>query len=565
MEIFTSSITTFYRSVYDIAAHAKEQGMVFYGAGFWGRKACEIFALFHVYPTAFCDDDPEKQGTLFAFDGREIPILSLNEAAEQFPNAVYIATVTSSRDVHPYRYEMNCRLRERGLLSPDSGFHPVRYLFLLEGGMAGMDGPLSFGENPFKPEYLENMVVFNHMTNSGSMFLGTLVDGHPNIVSVPLLGNYVPLKTVYEKRLQYLTGKELVIETASQLHPFFDSSFPDEVYFHQVSRLADSYYCDQNGKPENRIYVSPHKMVSALNRALMAQGRVSYATLLKAIFAAYQNATGGQYTAGREYWMFFMNHKSNYDLSELEGLLTKDDFKRLEYWFIIREPVQHVFSWIKRFILESKDEKKFAFLGRPKEYLDRFSSDLGLMLEITDKNKDKTVRIIRFEDTKRELRGTMQSVCCCLDIPFHECLLESTANGIPVYFPRSYDGKTAGAIGTNDMTAVERRDYSALLSTYDVFRLELVCQNFKRTYGYGCDVPDYHQFSQAFLEELYRDPFRFEETLDRDGRSAFEKGYFASGERVGCHDYLVELFLNYMKRDTPELFTDIIEPKAEEE
>lgn len=565
MEIFTSNITTFYRSIYDIVAHAKERGMVFYGAGFWGRKACEIFALFQVCPTAFCDDDPRKQGTFFELDGRRIPIISLDEAAERFPGAVYIATVTSNRDVYPYRYEMNCRLQERGLLSPDSGFHPVRYLFLLEGGMAGMDSPLSFGENPFKPEYLDNMVVFNHMSNSGSVFFGTLMDGHPNIINVPLLGDFVPLKEVYLKRLRYLEGKELVIETASQLHPFFATDFPDEIYFHQAARLVDSYYCDQDGKPENRIYVSPHKMVSALNRALMGQGKVSYAMWLKAIFVAYQNATGGQYTAGREYWMFFMRHEANYDLREMDHLLQKGDFKRLEYWFIIREPIQHIFSWIKRWVLDSAEDKKFAFIGRPKEYLDRFSCDLGLMLETTAQNRDKTVRVIRFEDTKRKLRGTMQSVCQCLDIPFDECLLESTTNGIPVYFPGSYDGKMTGAIGTNDMTAVNRRDYSALMSAYDVFRLELVCQNFKRTYGYGCDVPDYHQFSQAFLEELYRDPFRFEETLNRDGYRAFEKGYFSPGEQVGCHGYLTELFLTYMKQDTPELFADMITPKAEED
>jgi len=565
MTIFTSNITTFYRSIYDIADHARERGLVFYGAGFWGRMACEIFALFNVCPTAFCDDNPEKQGTFFEFHGQNIPILSLDEAAKQMPNAVYIATVTSSRDVHPYRYEMNCRLQERGLLSPDSGFHPVRYLFLLEGGMEAMNNPLPLAKDSFQPEHLSNMVVLNHMSDSGSVFFGTLMDGHPNVVNVPLLGDFVPLQELYLKRLQYLEGKELVVETASQLHPFFSTEFPDEVYFHQTSRLVDSYYCDQNGVREERVYVSPNKLVSALNRALIDKGHVSYAMLLKSIFAAYQNAIGGQYVAGKDYWMFFMRHKANYDLCEMDDLLAKGDFKRLEYWFIIREPVQHTYSWIKRWIFEAAENMKFSFISRPQEYLDRFSCDLGLMVEKNNKNRDKTVRVIRFEDTKLRLRDTMRAVCRCLQIPFDECLLEATANGVPVYFPRSYNGKAANAISTNDRTAVDRRDYSSLMSTYDVFRLELVYQNFKRTYGYASDVPDYRQFSDAFLEELYREPFRFEETLDREGRDAFAKGFFTPGERVGCHTYLTELFLNYMKRDVPELFADVITPKDDEE
>lgn len=562
MGMWYSGVTKFYRSIYAIADHARAQGLVLYGAGFWGEMACRIFALFQVFPTAFCDDDPQKQGTQLEYGGHMIPVLSLDEAAARMPNAVYIATVTSGGGKDAPRARMNRRLKERGLLSPDSGFHPLRYLFLLEGGMEAIGHPAELDEDSFRPEHLNNMVVFNHMSNSGSVFLGSLVDGHPNILSIAILNCCIPLVEVYSQRLQFLEGKELVLETASQMTPYFATDFPDSVYGQVMMRLSDSFYRGADGKPENRLYISPKEFIRALEAVLADQGHVSFAQLLKALFAAYHNVIGKKYVPGQDYWIFFMRHQSNYDIQEMKDLVRHGEFKRLEYWFIIREPVQHAFSWMRRFILEGEEYLAFSF-GNPSEYLDRFSSDLGLMLRKSGNNDSDAVKVVRFEDVKASTRQTMQAVCESLGVPFDECVLEATVNGIVVYFPASSDGHSKDVISTQDTTALKRRDFSALMTSFDVFRLNLVFQDFKRAYGYDCDVPDYRLFSEAFLEELYRHPFRFESALNHCGREALEKGYLAPDERPECHDYLVKLFLDYMKEERRELFTDIIRSKTD--
>ena len=84
-----------YRSIYSIVDHVREKGLVLYGAGVLGEIALQIFALFQVKPACFCDDDPQKQGSNFECDGISVPVISLDEAAQRFPSAIYIITATS--------------------------------------------------------------------------------------------------------------------------------------------------------------------------------------------------------------------------------------------------------------------------------------------------------------------------------------------------------------------------------------------------------------------------------------------------------------------------------------
>lgn len=554
-EIINSGVTKFYRSVYSVAAQGRERGLVFYGAGFWGEVSFRIFAKIQVYPVCFCDDAPEKQGTLFVRDGHTVPVLSLDEAAEKYPNAVYIATAASGASAP--RTEMNHRLKERGLLDENSGFHPLRYLFLLEGGLEALAAPKVPGEQEFKPDQLNRMMVLNHMSSSGIIYLDTLLDGHPNVLNIVMLGENVPLQDIYRERLQYLEDEELVLETASQMTPYLATGFPETVFSGAIHRPAAYYYWNELGAPEERIYLPAERFVSALGGVLRGKGRVSFAFLLKAIFAAYQNTLGTKCVSNQDCWILYERHKFNYDLCELDGLLFPGDFHRVEYWFIIREPIRHIFSWLKRMYLNAVPEEAW-FFGRPEAYLGRLACDIGAMLKQDERNKEKTVKIVRFEDTKRRLHDTMQSICDSLEIPFDPCVLNTTANSIPVYFPSG--SQTRLVLGTDSMAALERKDFSSLMSDYDIFRLNLVFQDFRRTFGYDCDMPDYRQFSKAFLQELFQEPFRFEPLLDACGKSAQKAGRLDPGQRAQSHDYIVELFMSYTEQGPYELFCDLVEP-----
>ena len=165
-----------YRSIYSIVDHVREKGLVLYGAGVLGEIALQIFALFQVKPACFCDDDPQKQGSNFECDGISVPVISLDEAAQRFPSAIYIITATSGAKNGP-RDRMKTCLKERNLLSKDSAFYPLRYLFLLDGGLEALKHSKIPDSSSFTPERLKNIVLFSSTGRSGTMFFDMLMEG----------------------------------------------------------------------------------------------------------------------------------------------------------------------------------------------------------------------------------------------------------------------------------------------------------------------------------------------------------------------------------------------------
>ena len=67
-------------------------------------------------------------------------------------------------------------------------------------------------------ENLKKLVVLNNMSNSGVWFFTQLLDMHSHILCLPCSKSY---EAVYERRLQYLEGDELIIEMTAQFLGYF--------------------------------------------------------------------------------------------------------------------------------------------------------------------------------------------------------------------------------------------------------------------------------------------------------------------------------------------------------
>ena len=539
-----------YRSIYSIVDHIRERGLVLYGAGFIGEIAFRIFSLFQIRPECFCDDDPKKQGTDFECCGVSVPIISLDEAAQRFPDAVYILSVGSDQKQDRPRDVMKDRLKKRKLFDENSRFYPEKYIFLLEGGFEALGEPLVPDESSFTPERISNMVIFSSMGHSGTVFFSNLMDGHPNILNIWLFGESFNLKRRYLEQLQYLEDDELVVEIARWMTPHFISHI-------NPSSWGSRGFLTREGKAESNIYISPSKFIANLSSMLVGRGHVSGTVLCKAIFAAYHNTIGKPYIPNQDYWIFYETHEADCNTCVLDGVISPEDLKRLEYWVIIREPVQHVFSYERmrhQYLVVENKQGNGAWVQMQSQFI---RGSLGVGLEKGERNQGKIVKVIRFEDVKLRTRETMRAVCDWMDIPFNESMLATTVNGIEIYFGSA----TGDVISAQNTVAVERHDFSEFLSAYDVFRLNLACQNVQRAYGYACDMPDYHSFSQAFLQELYQQPFRYDSWMDPKYKEAQELGYVPQDDKR-LSEHITEMILDYFKQGSHELITDMLRPEG---
>jgi len=549
-----------YRSIFEIIEQCKKKELIIYGAGFWGIQAYKIFARLKITPKLLVDDDSDKQGKYFNENGvttshSGVSIVSLDEAISLYPNAIYVCAVT--QDNNNNLKNMNEKLKEKGLFSKYSHFLPMKYMVLLYGGLDGLSRSTEIGQNNFSTDNVNNIIIFNHMTSSGALYFNTLVDNHPNILTIVNIYNAALVKA-YNLRLKYLEDEELAIEISAQMFRYFKWDLPIDMFAeHCYCRITERYFSNEKGKPEEHAYIDGADFLSWLLTALKGRGKVSFGYLLKAIITAYYNTIGKIYDPNQTYWLFYDNHQQNFNTETIHPLI-QYDFNKIEYWTIIREPVQHIFSFIMW--LDNLNNRypmiPLGHLSSPANVIDVLSCDLGIMLQKNEINNDKVIRVIRFEDVKRG-EEYMRVICDVLDIPYNDCLLETTFNGIQIYFPTSDNSGKSIVITGNDKTAVKRKDFSQLLTSFDIFRINLAVQDFKRQYGYEVDIPHHSEFTEEFIEELYRIPFKFENKLIEIAQRYIKEGHFSDGTPQ-YHKCVTDLFLDYIKNGKQEMYDTLV-------
>lgn len=526
------------RSLLFCVNEAKERGICLYGAGYWGNVAYKLFSIFHISPLCYCDDDVLKVGK----DYNGISVLSLQEAAKRFPNAIYIVCVDltrkqglSNRDLQK---NMLDNLKKYNVYDSNSELRLPFYLYLLDiNGYEGIKNcknqSYTYNNNElFQWNNLKNLAVVSNMSNSGVWFFTQLLDMHSHILCFPYSESF---EGVYKNRLQYLEGDELIIEMAAQLLGYFKSDYIDLecVGQHRFKKLC----IDINGKKIKDAYIEPTDFI--LNLYLQFKdGEIklnSYGHMLKIYFAAYNNCIQRKYEAGKNYWMLYDLHKPNYDITKEYDYLSENEFDRIENLFVIREPVQHCFSWIKRVMVQAKLNGVAT-----KEYVSNvIKSELGINIE--RKKGFDNLHVIKFEDVKYKGEETLQALCDFLQIPFEESMMQTTLNGIEVYFPANTKEGVKYITGF-DTSAVAQTDFSEILTPWDEVRLNIFYAEFKKALGYKTEYPSLCEFEEKTLEDILKEDFKLASIIQNVLDDGMNKE-----EQYDVNKFIKELLMDYAK------------------
>ncbi len=544
-----------HRSLLDTVNQAKKRGLCLYGAGFWGEIAYRLFCKMGCEPICYCDDNAEKWDTEYM----GLPVYSLEDGVKRYPEAVYLVCVDVTKRAGTWNRadfnKMLQRLKESGVYDSHSELRVIMYIFLLD--MENTEhtdvNHVPFrcnSENYIEADNLDNLLILNHMSNSGSYYLEQLLDGHPNILCLPYGGE--TFWTVYEKRLQYLEGEELLLEMMAQMLGYFHSEF-ENLYCVREHKFEE-YCVDANGEFIKEVLLDPGIFMTYLRQQFRGNMKLrSFGHMLKLYVAAYNNCLGKRKEKDTNSWIFFQMHKPGIDVSELDDYFDENEFSHIENLVIIREPVQQCHSWIRRVAMK---QKRNTLLGTDSVFYFVLRSELGLMLE--KKAGYDNVKVVRFEDLKYKSEGIMKSLCRWLKIPYLDILTSTTLNGREIYFP-TYTKDGVKYITGNDLTAVKQKDFSEVLTIWDEARLNIIYAKFKQAYGYETDVPDFTEYDREFLEILLRQDFKFATIV----QEVIEK-YGADEEKYDVNKFIKNLYLDYMlsyQKDTE--YYDYIKPEKE--
>ncbi|MDP7034065.1 MAG: sulfotransferase [Planctomycetota bacterium] len=336
-------------------------------------------------------------------------------------------------------------------------------------------------------EALEQVVpIFYCSGRSGSVFLHSLLDNHPDVIAMPpvLAGYY-----------------EFLTECSKIPHCDVISLFCD---YYEVLFQVDSEKLiigsgrapgiqlglDKMGEEgDQKLQVDRKVFEVALREIFEGRSEVDSRFFFQAIHLAYARALGRHFE-DRDRAPIIVYQLHNPILQRFRRLLA--DFPQAQALSTIRNPIQsfgsHATAHVKQGTTNAQTLKYLLqesfYGGEP-------------LLEPQRKHS----RAVRLEDLKLKTRPTLQALCDWLQIPWDDALLDSTISGLTWW-----NVKDSSRIRGFDTTPLKRK-HENLFNTFDRFRLEVILGDKYAQWGYE-PLAEWSDYS--LMRQLLELPFKFE-------------------------------------------------------
>ena len=345
------------------------------------------------------------------------------------------------------------------------------------------------------PKDLRRIVSIHYYGRSGSLFLQSLLDGHPQVVMIP--GTYLTGFYRFWEMFGSLPALKLLDAFMSNHEVLFDARSPVSVtHVGRDAGLALSF--DKMGKHHDRaLGVDRDVFMESMLSHVMQEcddpnvERLSRRFFLQAIHAAYAEALGRQ-TSHKNLLIVLQTH--NPYLDQVEPIY-QDFGPDVRFLHCLRDPIQALASWYAHMrdidtgpdcqggrsdlglawaaIVRGIDHAKpiFAQYAHHFQYEKAARDFIGWVHEHT--------RGVRLEDLHTRPRETLENVCDWLEIDWHDSLLQSTFDG-NLWNYRTTGGTTVYGF---QRTTIDKK-HADVFTGFDRFRFKFLFADLFRAWKY---------------------------------------------------------------------------------
>ena len=326
-----------------------------------------------------------------------------------------------------------------------------------------------------------NVVAVQNYGRSGSTFLQSLLDGHPNILSTP---NFYS-RAYYEKweeKIAHVPDEEKQAAFIEQFPQWFDTAYVDQ-----------SAGLHRLGPDQNQIAHVDRERFEGTLAAYFEHNEVNRKNLFIGTHLAYALCLDRE--LAHDLWTLYPIHGR--PISVARALL--EDFPEAKFVYTVREPVSNVASSLSHFRTSNVDYKsnpveatlRIQFSRNGREGHELFG-DRPYLEQLAEAGQTTAVRL---EDLHAQSENVMRSLVIWLGLPWHECLLDSTFDG-KKWWNRPESPKQSGFGGQMLGRNVRRR-----LSALDRFRIRTIARPKAGMWGY--DLADDSRLSALWRAGLF--------------------------------------------------------------
>ena len=359
------------------------------------------------------------------------------------------------------------------------------------------------------PQLPDKMVALLHFGRSGTGLFHSLIDGHPEISTLPSIYLQGFFNIGVWSRIAADGWRGLPERFAEQFAVLFDAASPDPtpgLLGSDNSYLGFKEGTTAVGKDRNiSLSLDRDRFCSEANRLMNGFEKVDPGLFLQIVHAAFEKTVE---TETAKHTVFYHIHSPD-DFAKLNFLRYVPDARLV---MMVREPIQSCESWLRT----PFKENDYHSIGL------RIISMLFALDQIVFRTQDSVG--VRLEDLKKRPEATMRSLCAWLGINETPSLYESTVQGEKWWGdPSSPEYKENEAMSPFGEAPISRA-VGAIFSETDQFVLRTLFYPISVRFGYREPDPagfvrdlkeirplfdDLLDFERALSEKLETDPAQF--------------------------------------------------------
>ncbi len=309
---------------------------------------------------------------------------------------------------------------------------------------------------------LDRIVAIVFYGRSGSVFMQSLLDNHPNVFTTP--GTHIVDFYGFIARLGKKTNREAIVEFSNFFSVLFDAR--SECPAWEILPVANGIVLgfDHMGPDRDQVLkIDRDLFTRTINDIQDADEPVNSKGFLQAVHVAYASALGRVMHEDSRNLIVFPMHVPE----KFHADLIAHDFPDAKFMYMVREPIQAQTSYFAHFY--KGGEASYSSAARLWDQAFRGTSPLTPTCGF---------KAVRLEDLHKSAEATMRTVAAWLDISWHPNLLDSTFDGL-----KWWNLRDAPQISGFSEKIISKK-HEEYLTTFDCFRLKVLLAPEFQTWEY---------------------------------------------------------------------------------
>ena len=378
-------------------------------------------------------------------------------------------------------------------------------------------------ENLARPRTIEKISALVHFGRSGTGLLHSLIDGHPEVSTLPSI--YLSEFFDHSNWKKIIAGgwDKMVDRFVSTYDVLFDASSTTPIVTlsgKSIKNLGQKEGMMNLGERRNEILLVDKKIFSEeLNRLMTDYDRLDAITFFKLIHAAFDKAVDDH--SEKSLIFYHIHNPSPY--AQLNFLKLAPD---INWLMMVREPVQSCESWA------GESFKKNDYQG----VVNRI---FGMLFEIDNVvfQNGKSVGL-RLEDLKEYPQKTILALCAYLGIKEEESLYEMTAQGKKWWGDSSSPDFAKDGMNPFGKTSIGRK-IGSVFSNNDQFVLRTLFYPFSVRFGYATENTERFKNDLQAIRPMLDQMFDFEKKIVMETEAHTEQ-FMKSGSYLYLRSGMIE-------------------------